>query len=42
MNRKLRIEAKPSIFPLVLYKPPEGYKDYDIPMNEQERIAYEN
>jgi hypothetical protein len=38
LNRKHRVEAKPSIFPLVLYKPPTGYKDYDTPMSEAELL----
>ena len=38
LNRKHKVEAKPSIFPLVLYKPPEGYKSYDTPMSEAELL----
>lgn len=38
LNRKHKVEAKPSIFPLVLYKPPEGFKDYDTPMSEAELL----
>ena len=41
LNRKHRVEQKPSIFPLVLYKPPEGYKDYDTPMSAAELAQFE-
>jgi len=36
MGNRHHVEQMPPLFPLVQYKLPEGYKEYDTPMTDDE------